>query len=154
MKYYFEGSRTGKKGATRKYIGKVDLSKSEFDYVKELKDGYSLHSKVVYCIRLKRKIRLAFSISYIRKTNFSTDWNLSAEKNYQYYQAWFQIEFLFIDVKHYLGLEDCMSLNEKALDFHFKICMTALNFAKLEDKMNRTERTPFSIINYKLRLYN
>jgi hypothetical protein len=155
LKYYFEGLKTGLPGAPRKYSGKVDLSKPEFDYVKELEDGYSLHSKVVYCVRLKRKIRLAYVTNgKIKSLYFSTDWNLSAEKIYQYYQARFQIEFLFRDAKHYLGLEDCMSLNEKALDFHFKICMTALNFAKLEDKMNRTERIPFSIINYKRRLYN
>ena len=47
-----------------------------------------------------------------------------------------------------------MSLDDKALAFHFNICMTALNFAKLDDKMTRTERNPFSIINYKRRLYN
>ena len=32
--------------------------------------------------------------------------------------------------------------------------MSSLNFAKVEDKMNRTERKPFSIISYKCRLYN
>ena len=32
--------------------------------------------------------------------------------------------------------------------------MTALNFAKIDDKLNRTERKPFSIINYKRRIHN
>jgi hypothetical protein len=44
-----------------------------------------------------------------------------------------------------------MSTDEDALAFHFNICITALNFAKVDDKMNQTERTHFSIINYKLR---
>ena len=32
--------------------------------------------------------------------------------------------------------------------------MTALNFAKVDDKMNRTEINPFSVINYKRRQHN
>lgn len=155
LKYYFEGTKTGLPGAPRKYTGKVDLSKPEFDFVKDLEDGYKLYTKVVYCVRLKRKIRLAYLTNGKSKSlYFSTDWDLSAEKIYQYYQARFQIEFLFRDAKQYLGLEDCMSLNEKALAFHFNISMAALNFAKVDDKMKRTERVPFSIINYKRRLYN
>ncbi|MBC7475701.1 MAG: hypothetical protein H7263_15570 [Candidatus Sericytochromatia bacterium] len=43
-----------------------------------------------------------------------------------------------------------MSKDQQALTFHFNTCITALNFAKVDDKMNRTERTSFSIINYKL----
>jgi len=155
LKYYYYGPKTGKQGAPRKYSGKVDLSKPEFDYVCDLEDDYKLYTKIVYSVRLKRKIKLAYKTN--GKTNhlyFSTDLDLLPEKINQYYEKRYQIEFLFRDAKHHLGLEDCMSLDEKALVFHFNICMTALNFAKVDDKMNRTERTPFSIINYKRRLHN
>lgn len=61
---------------------------------------------------------------------------------------------MFRDAKNHLGLEDCMSTEQEALEFNFNICMTVLNFAKVDDKMNRTKRTPFLIINYKRRLHN
>jgi hypothetical protein len=155
LKYYYEGTKTGLRGAPKKYNGKVDLSNPNFSYVKDLEDGYKLYSKIVYNVRLKKKINIAYVTNgKIKNLYFSTDYKLSAEKIYKYYQSRFQIEFLFRDAKNHLGLEDCMSLDEKAMDFHFNICMSSLNFAKVEDKMNRTERKPFSIISYKRRLYN
>ncbi|MBC7475755.1 MAG: hypothetical protein H7263_15845 [Candidatus Sericytochromatia bacterium] len=47
-----------------------------------------------------------------------------------------------------------MSTDQQALAFNFNTCMTALNLAKVDDKMNRTERTAFSITNYKRRRHN
>jgi len=155
LKYYYYGPRTGKRGKPKTYAGKVDLSKPEFDYVCDLEDGYKLYTKTVYSIRMKRKIKLAYKTN--GKSNhlyFSTDIELLPEKINLYYEKRYQIEFLFRDAKHHLGLEDCMSTDENALAFHFNICMTTLNFAKVDDKMNRTERNPFSIINYKRRLHN
>lgn len=155
LKYYYQGEKTGLKGAPKKYDGKVDLSNPNFDYVKDLDNGYKLYSKIVYNVRLKKKIKIAYVTNgKIKNLYFSTDDKLCPEKIYKYYQSRFQIEFLFRDAKNHLGLEDCMSLEEKALDIHFNICMSSLNFAKVEDKMNRTERKPFSIISYKRRLYN
>ena len=101
------------------------------------------------------KIKLAYKTNRrSHKIYFSTDLDLLPEKINQYYEKRFQIEFLFRDAKHHLGLEDCMSTDQQALAFHFNTCMTALNFAKVDDKMNRNERTPFSIINYKRRIHN
>ena len=140
LKYYYYGSKTGKKGAPKKYAGKVDLSKPEFDYVCDLEDDYKLYTKIVYSVGLKRKIKLAYKTNgKSHKLYFSTDVELLPEKINQYYQKRYQIEFLFRDAKHHLGLEDCMSTDKDALAFHFNICMTALNFAKVDDKMNRTD---------------
>jgi hypothetical protein len=155
LKYYYYGKKTGKKGKPKTYLGKVDLSKPDFDYVCDLEDDYKLYTKIVYSVILKRKIKLAYKTN--GKTShiyFSTDLELSAQKIHQYYQKRYQIEYLFRDSKNHLGLEDCMSTDEKVLSFHFNISMTALNFAKVDDKMNRNERTPFSIINYKRRIHN
>ncbi len=155
LKYYYFGPRTGKQGAPKKYAGKVDLSNPEFDYVCDLEDDFKLYTKIVYSVRLKRKIKLAYKTNgKSHKLYFSTDIELLPEKINQYYEKRYQIEFLFRDAKHHLGLEDCMSTDKEALAFHFNICMTALNFAKVDDKINRTERNPFSIINYKRRLHN
>ncbi|MBC7475334.1 MAG: transposase, partial [Candidatus Sericytochromatia bacterium] len=101
------------------------------------------------------EIKLAYKTngkSY--KIYFSTDLDLLPEKINQYYEKRFQIEFLFRDAKQHLGLEVCMSEDQQALTFHFNTCITALNLAKVDDKMNRTERTAFSIINYKRRRHN
>ncbi len=40
---------------------------------------------------------------------FSTDIGLTAKKNYQFYKACFQIEFLFLDTKQFTGLNDCQA---------------------------------------------
>jgi len=155
LMYLYEGKRTCKRGAPRKYAGKVDLSKPDFEYVKDLEKDHKLYTKVVWSVRFKRKIKIAFVCN--GKTHslyFSTDLKLSAEKIYQYYQSRYQIEFLFRDGKSHLGLEDCMSTDENALDFHFNICLTTLNAAKVDDRLKRTERKPFSIVNYKRRLLN
>lgn len=155
LKYYYYGTKTGKRGKPKTYAGKVDLLNPEFDYVCDLEEDYKLYTKIVYSVRLKRKIKLAYKTNGKSKhLYFSTDIDLSSEKINEYYGKRYQIEFLFRDAKNHLGLEDCMSTDEKALSFHFNISMTALNFAKIDDKMNRNQRNTFSIINYKRRLHN
>jgi hypothetical protein len=155
LKYYNTEPRTGKRGKPKIYAGKVDLSNPEFDYVCDLEDDYKLYTKIVYSVRLKIKIKLAYKTDgKNKKLYFSTDTDLSAEKINEYYQKRYQIEFLFRDAKNYLGLNDCMSIQEKALAFHFNISLSALNFARVHHRMNRAERTPFSIIDYKCRLHN
>ena len=63
---------------------------------------------------------------------FSTDINLSAEQILEYYQARFQIEFIFRVPKQFTGLSDCQSPDPKRLDFHFNASLIALNLAKYE----------------------
>ena len=63
---------------------------------------------------------------------FSTDINLPAEQILEYYQARFQIEFIFRDAQQFTGLSDCQSLNSQRLDFHFNASLMALNIAKYE----------------------
>jgi hypothetical protein len=50
----------------------------------------------------------------------------------EYYQARFQIEFIFRDAKQFTGLSDCQARHLPRLDFHFNASLTALNLAKHE----------------------
>jgi hypothetical protein len=48
----------------------------------------------------------------------------------KYYGLRFQIEFLIRDAKQYSGLEDCQARDEKKLNTHFNIALTAVSIAK------------------------
>ena len=51
----------------------------------------------------------------------STDLNILGKQILNYYQTRFQIEFLYLDEKQYIGLNDCQARSENKLDFQF-IC--------------------------------
>jgi IS4 transposase len=82
---------------------------------------------------------------------FSTDINLSPEQIIEYYQARFQIEFVFRDAKQFTGLSDCQSPHPQRLDFHFKACLTSLNLAKYQAYNCHLSSQPFvfSMASYK-----
>jgi hypothetical protein len=82
--------------------------------------------------------------------------NLSALKIYEYYKSRFQIEFLFRDVKQFLGLNHCQARCKEALHFHFNAAMTALNLIKFEDRLQvkGESRKPISISSWKTRHFN
>ena len=63
---------------------------------------------------------------------FSTDIHLPPEQIVEYYQARFQIEFIFRDPKQFTGLSDCQARHLPRLDFHFNASLIALNLAKYE----------------------
>jgi IS4 transposase len=63
---------------------------------------------------------------------FSTDIHLLPEQIVEYYQARFQIEFIFRDAKQFTGLSDCQARHLPRLDFHFNASLIALNLAKNE----------------------
>ena len=87
---------------------------------------------------------------------FSTDINLKAEQILEYYQARFQIEFIFRDAKQFTGLSDCQSLNSQRLDFHFNASLVALNLAKYEAYNRHLSANPFvfSMASYKRLEFN
>ena len=108
-----------------------------------------------------RDLRIVYLIKTTHNTwqtalLFSTDTELSAVELYQYYQARFQIEFLFRDAKQFTGLCDCQARSEPALHFHFNAAMTALNLLKLEDRQRAADRprSPISIASWKIRKFN
>ena len=120
----------------------------------------TIYSAVVYSKAFKMDIKLAIAIFYkngtetAREMYFSTDLKQAGEKIVRYYQARFQIEFLYRDAKQHTGLTNCQARGKNKLDFHFNAALTAVNLAKhdwLTTKGN--EAKPFSMSDYKT-LYN
>jgi len=162
LKYRYMGERTGKKGAPKKFKGKVDVKNLDTTYFSlDLSTGdIKIYSAMVYSKAFKRDIKLAVAVFYkdekevARKLYFSTDLNQGGEKIVRYYRSRFQIEFLYRDAKQFTGLTSCQGRSENKLDFHFNAALTAVNLAKQEWLSNKTESfKPFSMANYKT-IYN
>jgi hypothetical protein len=128
-----------KLGVPRKYDGKVDCQDlSRLNFFKYIKPGVSLYTLVVWSCCLNCQISLA-CISEVQANGkiknallFSTDIHLRPEQIVEYYQARFQIEFIFLDAKQYTGLSDCQARHLRRLDFHFNASLITLNLAKPE----------------------
>jgi hypothetical protein len=138
LRYLYTGEQN-KLGAPRKYDGKVDCQDlSRLKFVKQIKPGVSLYTLVVWSCCLNCQISLA-CISEVQANGkikntllFSTDIHLPPEQIVEYYQARFQIEFIFRDAKQFTGLSDCQARHLPRLDFHFNASLIALNIAKYE----------------------
>lgn len=161
MRYLYTGVQK-QRGAKRKYDGKVDLTDvSRWSHVQQLEPQLNLYTTVVWHLSLKRKIRVVCLID-TRKTGktgyvllFSSDTELDARLILQYYQARFQIEFIFRDAKQFTGLCDAQTRDSKRLDFHFNASLTALNLAKYQEQLRHAQSAPnqpappFSMASYK-----
>jgi hypothetical protein len=162
LKYLYTGEKN-KIGAPRKYDGKVECNKlKNLTFIKEVKPGVKLYSLVVWSVSLKCKIRLA-CLSELQPNGkiknillFSTDIELTGEQILEYYQARFQIEFIFRDAKQFTGLSNCQSRSGQCLDFHFNASLIALNLAKYEAYNRHSSPKPFvfSMTSYKRREFN
>jgi hypothetical protein len=166
MRYLYTGQQKPR-GAKRKYDGKVDLKDlSRFTLVEQLEPGLTLYTAVVWHVSLKRQIRIAGLID-TRQTGktgvallFSTDVELDAKQIVKYYQARFQIEFIFRDAKQFTGLCDAQTRNPQRLDFHFNASLTALNLAKYQEQLRQMQRDgghsspSFSMASYKRCAFN
>lgn len=166
MRYRYAGEQKSR-GARRKYDGKVDLKDlSRLTFVEQLEVGLNLYTAVVWHLSLKRQIRIAYLVDTRKagKTGtallFSTDVNLDAKLMVQYYQARFQIEFIFRDAKQFTGLCDAQTRNPQRLDFHFNASLTTLNLAKYQEQLRPTQpdaaapSLPFSMASYKRFAFN
>jgi hypothetical protein len=138
LRYLYTGEQN-KLGVPRKYDGKVDCQDlSRLKFVKQIKPGVSLYTLVVWSCCLNCQISLA-CLSDVQANGkikntllFSTDIHLPPEQIVEYYQARFQIEFIFRDAKQFTGLSDCQARHLPRLDFHFNASLIALNLAKYE----------------------
>ena len=149
--YIYQGEQTGKKGANKKYDGKVNLSNHKFNYVMTLPKGEKLFTDIVYSPSLKRTIKIVFLLTKESKHHifYSTDLKLSPLDIFDFYSSRFQIEFLFKDSKGSTGLEDCQSTNKKILNTHFNMSFFVLNATKIQERITKGEtKSTFSILNY------
>jgi len=164
LKYLYDGPQK-RKGARRKYDGKVNLAERSrwraHGKVDPELDIY-LYSATVWSVSLKRKIQVVYLINCKHPKRpcfallFSTDLTLDPVQIYQAYKARFQVEFIFRDAKQFTGLTDCQARDAQKLDFHFNASLTALNLAKYEQYQQRNPHQPFvfSMASYKRRKLN
>jgi hypothetical protein len=158
LRYLYSGEQKPK-GRHKQYDGKLvigDTSRLEFV---ENQEGTDIYTAIVNCINLKRDVRIVYLVEKVAQgfryaVLFSTDTELDALSIYQYYQARFQIEFLFRDAKQFTGLCDCQARSKEALHTHFNASFTALNLIKWQDREKSPERKPISIVSWKLRFFN
>jgi len=161
LMYLYEGTQK-KKGARRKYDGKVNLAERSrwraLGKVDPEVDLY-LYTTIVWSVNLKRKIQVVYLINCKHPERpcfallFSTDLELDPIQLYRAYKSRFQIEFIFRDAKQFTGLTDCQARDEQKLDFHFNAALSALNLAKYEQFLQRDPKQPFvfSMASYKRR---
>jgi len=138
LRYLYTGEQK-KLGVPRKYDGKVDCHDlSRLNFVKDLKPGVSLYTLEVGRCCLNFQITLACisevqaNVKIKNALLFSTDIHLPPEQILEYYQARFQIEFIFRYPKQFTGLSDCQARHLPRLDFHFNASLIALNLAKYQ----------------------
>ncbi len=163
LKYLFNGPLTGKKGAPKKYDGKIDfknLSMKHFnlDYQD---DAMRVYGAIVYSVAFKRKIKIAV-VNYLKndkitatKIYFSTNLKQETLEIVNFYKARFQLEFVFRDGKQFVGTNTCEARSENKIDFHVNASLTAVNLAKVDWFSNENNhKKPFSIADYKTHFNN
>ncbi len=155
----------GQKGRSRKYDGKVNFQDlRRFAFVGTLPDEshVELYTARVWHKSLKRGLRLVVLVNRKdpQKPRYivlaSTDVELDARTLVEYYQARFQIEFLFRDAKQFTGLNDCQMRAETALDFHFNASLATLNLVRVTE-VQAAQGQPlkvFSVASWKQRNFN
>ena len=124
--------KTGKRGAPKKYAGRVKPTEQDMNFftlchnTKELK----IYNAIVYCKAFARKINLSIAVFYndngketARKLYFSTDLEMNGIKLVSCYRSRFQIEFLYRDAKQHCGLEHCQARSKNKLHFHFNTAL-------------------------------
>jgi hypothetical protein len=161
LRYLYSGPHPKRRGARKKYDGKVNLQDLSRLTPIPISKTITLYTAIVNSVSLKRNIRLVYvckrqGTKLLTALLFSTDTTLAAEDIYRYYRARFQIEFLFRDAKQFTGLTDFQTRSEERIAFHVNASMTALNFLKLEDRLTAQEETGhvISINSWKTRKFN
>ena len=158
LMYKYYGEQTGKRGRPRKVEGRININEPNTNYFNKqiCNQDLTIYSAVVHSKAFNRDIKLAIAVFFkdgkeiARKLYFSTDLTQEGKQIVRYYRSRFQIEFLYRDAKQHTGLNDCQARSKNKLDFHFNASLTAINLAKYDWLSNEsTERTPFSMANYK-----
>ena len=164
LRYLYNGPLTGKRGAPKKYDGKIDFKNLSMKYFKLDHEDQEIkvYGAVVYSVAFKRKIKVIV-VRYLKlngeikatKIYFSSNIKQESIEILEYYKARFQIEFLFRDAKQFTGLNTCEARSENKNDFHVNTSLTVVNLAKF-DWFSKVEnhKKPFSIADYKTHFNN
>lgn len=163
LKYLYNGQTTGKRGAPKKYDGKVDLKNLSMNHFKlDYQDQtMKVYGTVLFSVAFKKKIKVVV-VQYIKdgkigvsKIYFSTNLKQKSTEILTYYKARFQMEFVFRDGKQFVGVNNCEARSENKIDFHVNAALTAVNLAKAEWFSNENNhKKPFSMADYKTHFNN
>lgn len=109
--------------------------------IKVNNENVEIRSCIAHSVSLKRLVKVVLVKKFMTGNKFgeavlfSTDVNLDPALIYQFYIARFQIEFVFRDAKGFTGFTDCQSRSAQRLHYHFNASLTALNVAKIQDRL-------------------
>ena len=145
LRYIYTGPRTGKRGAPKKFDGRLEPENPDLDRMERV-DGLcgeeegEYYTLVANVKCLKRNVRLVIwypkGLAGVKekgggyKLFFSTDTEMDAEKCVMVYKSRFQLEFVFRDGYQFTGLENCQARSKEKLDFAFNASLAAVNTAK------------------------
>jgi hypothetical protein len=163
LKYLYNGPVTGKKGAPKKYIGKVDFKSIDTKYFSlDFKDNtMEVYGAILYSVAFKRNIKVVF-VRYLKdskvvatKIYCSSNTKQDTMQILEYYKSRFQMEFVFRDGKQFTGLNTCEARSKEKIDFHINASLTAVNLAKVDWFLNpKNHKKPFSMADYKTHFNN
>jgi hypothetical protein len=153
--YLFEGIRERRRGAPKKYDGKVKVSElARFEEVSPLASGEEVRTKVVWSKSLNRAIRVvgvrtkpgAYALF------FSTDLTLAVADLRAWYRLRFQLEFVFRDGKQFTGLGECQARSQDGQAFHHNAALLATTLLRLEER--QASANVYSLATVKKHRYN
>lgn len=158
LQYQYKGEQSGK-GRPKTFDGKINPKNVSSEHFKiiEQSEKEIIYEGVGYSRALKRWCK-AVIVNKLKDSKvktaliyFSTDVKMSGKQILEHYTLRCQIEFQFRDAKQFLGLIQCQSRQEEALDFHFNMSLTTLNIAKVTHWLSvpKEERTTFSMADIK-----
>jgi len=165
LKYLYNGPLTGKRGAPKKFDGKIDFKNLSMDHFKlDYQDPeMRVYGALVHSVAFKKKIKIAV-VHYLNlkgdkikatKIYFSSNLKQESLEILSYYKARFQIEFLFRDGKQFVGVNTCEARSENKINFHINTALTVVNLAKVDWFSNvNNHNKPFSIADYKTHFNN
>jgi len=164
LRYLYHGKQKGGKGRPKQYAGKIDVKNIDKRRIKLIhkEEGIKIYSSVVNSVGLKRNIKLCyveFTLSNGKKVTklfYSTNLKRCAMKILRYYQARYQMEFIFRDAKQYAGLEQGQGRSKNKIDFHFNASLTSISIGKgiVRQGVGKEESIPISMQDVKTELQN
>lgn len=154
MRFRFTGKRTGQRGRPKTYDGKVDWQDlSRFDQVDtaalDLAPGVAVFTAELYHCSLKRWLRVVALVWHTADGKrhhailATTDLHCTAADVLRFYQARFQLEFLFRDGKQFAGLTECQARQAAALDFHFNASLATVSATRAAAAQTQKSDEPF-----------
>lgn len=154
MRFRFSGPRTGRRGRPKLYDGKVDWQDlSRFEQVDtaglNLAPGVAVVTAALYHCSLKRWLRVVVLVWHTADGKrhhailATTDLHCTAADVLRFYQARFQLEFLFRDGKQFAGLTEGQTRNAAALDFHFNTALATVSATRAATAQAQASDEPF-----------